>query len=397
MLGVAGARREEKPRIHLYASAADYRAIENELTHGAFKDNLCFTHWDSSAAHILFQPSSSKKVLTKTGLPIQTRHVVAHEAFHLACNALAPNYKRLPDWLGDGAASYAEDVVLRRHKWSAGRGLHPFTSTYLHHAQQLLREGKLPEIRDIVRGELKSFDPSTQYGLRWLLFCFLEEGPKPGSGRRLMRDVLELIEKHESEPATLTEAIQSRYDEFAGLNKEFGEFINEFKPKWDEVYRSLDTSGERWPQIAFPEKNAIAWRTSPIRHEAYAVSGRLEILPGEKEQLQLLLARSHQGFISVAFIAGYGVTAFHFRSANQEWERLGSAETSKVALNQDFSFRVTVDNGEIRIEVDAEPVFSAKLDKKYTRGPWGIGAQAGAAGIWSKLRVQRVGKPPEGK
>jgi hypothetical protein len=52
--------------------------------------------------------------------------------------------------------------------------------------------------------------------------------------------------------------------DFETLDGAFAAYVRSLSPKWNEVYRSLETAGDDWTQIAFPDVNAIAWRTRPI-------------------------------------------------------------------------------------------------------------------------------------
>ena len=45
------------------------------------------------------------------------------------------------------------------------------------------------------------------------------------------------------------------------LERDFQRDVKGLEPRWQEVFRSLETGGEAWTQVAFPGKNAIAWRT----------------------------------------------------------------------------------------------------------------------------------------
>ena len=56
-------------------------------------------------------------------------------------------------------------------------------------------------------------------------------------------------------------------DELKKIDGAFEKYVRALKPQWDEVYRSLETSGPTWTQIAFPDTNAIAWRTQAVKKE----------------------------------------------------------------------------------------------------------------------------------
>ncbi|HKQ47902.1 MAG TPA: hypothetical protein VJZ71_07535 [Phycisphaerae bacterium] len=328
------------------------------------------------------------------GLPVMTRRLIAHEAFHLVGHSLGLNYRELPRWIKDGAASYIDEKVLVEIAWSAGPEMDPLTCRYVCITARLLKDGKLPKIREIMHRELDALSPTARYGLRWLLFRFLEEGPRPGSGSKLIRKMLRILkESSDSSSSKPSAKFAKLEDEFIGLDDEFAEFIRGLKPEWDEEYRSLDTSRKQWYQLAFPETNAVAWRFAPVGQDQYKISGHVRILPGTKQQMNFYLGRSDEGFVSVAFVAGYGVTVFRYRTGKDEWENLATAKAPGVELNKDIAFRLVISPGEVKVSVNKKSVLTATVGDFSLRGPWGLGAQAGAAGIWTKIRRTPSSKP----
>lgn len=394
MLGEVPTSQDEPAALHLYELIDDYEKAEAKLTGGQFKKNLAFANVETKSGHVVIQPVCPRETLTKIGLPAMTRRLIAHETFHLVGYSLTPRYLELPRWIVDGAASYVDCKVLAENGWSAGSEKDPFTSRNAYSAAQLLNDGKLPKVRDIMHSELDALPPSTRYGLRWLLFRFLEEGPRPGSGGKLIRKMMrKLKESSDSSSSKPADRFTKLEDEFSGLDKDFAKFIRSLKPEWDEDFRSLDTSGKQWRQIAFPEKNAVAWRVAPVGQDQYEISGHVRILPGTTQQMNLYLGRSDEGFVSVAFVAGYGVTVFRFRTGKDEWENLATAKVNGIESGKDISFRVRVSVDEVKISIGKKSVLTAAVGDFSMRGPWGLGAQAGSAGTWTKIRCTPLAKP----
>jgi len=188
--------------------------------------------------------------------------------------------------------------------------------------------------------------------------------------------------------AYIDEAIGS--DNKKASDREFADYLRKLKPQWEEIYPSLETAGKNWTQIAFSSTNAVAWRAKPVGKDAYALKGKFKILPGGREQLNLLLARSDDGFISIAFSAGYGVTVFEYHADHAEdkqWERLGKARCVALKLNRWIRFRVEVEEDELRITLGKKLVLTKRLRGRPMRGPWGLGAQAGSAGMWRGVKL----------
>ncbi len=159
-------------------------------------------------------------------------------------------------------------------------------------------------------------------------------------------------------------------------------------PEWDQGIRSLEPAGKDWIQIAFPDTNAIAWRTSSSKGSDYAISGEVEIWPGPRRQMNVLLARAEDGYFSVALVADYGVTVFRYHSKEDRWEQLGDARASGLDTGKKTPFRVDVRGGRLEVTVGAKRALVVPLGSRATKGPWGLGAQAGSAGRWSAVRLR---------
>ena len=141
--------------------------------------------------------------------------------------------------------------------------------------------------------------------------------------------------------------------------------------------------------MAFPDKNAIAWRTESIGREAFTLSGSVEILYGTNPQMNVLLARRDAGFVSVAFRAGSGVTIFDYRKAGEEWRRVGWYDAPEVQVGREFPFSVRVDGRRITVAVSDQEPLSWTLDEDVdVRGAWGVGAQYASAGIWRGVTLE---------
>ncbi|MFQ5411782.1 MAG: hypothetical protein ACE5EC_05775, partial [Phycisphaerae bacterium] len=173
------------------------------------------------------------------------------------------------------------------------------------------------------------------------------------------------------------------------LNNEFREYVKSTQPKWREIYRALETKGKTWTQIAFAEKNAIAWRTKRIGRSTYRVTGSVEILPNDGRQMNLLLGRDGGGFISVSFVAGYGVNVFRYDSRKDQWAELAKAAVPSIRVGRKIPFEVQVDVADLKVFVGKKAILEAHAGNKDMTGPWGLGAQAGSAGRWRKVRVRK--------
>lgn len=382
----------ERPReIRLFRTVAAYEKVDAELTGGRFRDHLAFCHWDNKASYIVLQPAGcSDEALRELGLPTMTRRLIAHEAAHLFRYSTMPNHRSHPEWLADGVASWIEERVMITGGWSSGAERDPHTSTMIGQAVGLLENSALPPVDRILRDDIDDVHWRKRYAVRWLLFRYLQETIDEKSFHSLMGEVRQFgggSNYARQLRASVERALHQ--DDTGAIDGKFADYLRTLNPQWEEIYLSLETVGKEWAQIAFPANNAVAWRTEPVGRDEYAIEGRFKILPGGRRQLNLLLGRNKDGFVSVAFTAGSGVTVFdyHARGRDNPWERLSSVKFDAVKLGGWTRFRVEVVDDELRIMLDGQLAVAQSLRGRSMRGPWGLGAQASAAGVWRDVRL----------
>lgn len=389
LLALADGAPEKPAEIHLFRTLKDYEKADSELTGGAFRRNLAFSHWATRASYILLQPDCSDDTLKSVGLPALTRRLIAHEATHLVRCAIMPNYRSHPSWLADGAATWVEQQVMTDGRWSPGAEDDPHMSTMILQTVALLEKSDLPSVADILRDRIDDVHWQTRYAIRWLLFRFLISSVDPATFHSIMSEARRLgggSQYSQRLNAFIEKALGPA--EMKTIDGRFKAYLRGLTPHWEEVYRSLDTAGGRWTQIAFTDMNAIAWRTEPVEKEAYTLEGRLKIFPGRNRQLNLLLGRNPKGFVSVAFTAGADVTIFHYHAKENRWERLGSAKSNVLKLDRWIRFRAEVGGDQLRVTLGTRRTLTVSLNGRSMRGPWGLGAQSGSAGMWRKVGLK---------
>ncbi len=372
--------------VHLYRNAADYTAAEAQLTGGKFRRNLAFAHWDTVTAHVAVQPDLSDEVLEHIGLSTQTLRLLVHEAAHLVRFRAMPNYRAHPGWFADGNASWIEVEVLRDRGLLESPVLDPGFSTNVIRVQSLIERDRLPSVADVLLDRTDKLQFYERYACRWLLFDFTMR-TRASAMKRAIADMRRFDDGADF-TSRAAAAVRKRIGR-AGWRKiddEFRDFVRALQPQWEQVYRSLETDGDQWVQTAFRSTNAIAWRAQPIKPSSYDVAGTLTLLPGRATQLNLLLGRSRSGFVSVAFTAGYGVTVFEYHSRGDRFERL-ARQSVGLAPDKPIRFRASyLASGELSVDVDGKQVLEVDLDRDM-RGPWGLGAQAGSAGVWQDVEL----------
>ena len=373
--------------VHLYRDAAGYETAESGLTKGAFKRNLAFAHFDTLTAHVAVQPPLSDEALAITGVPAQTLRLLAHEASHLVRYSRIPNHRSHPGWFADGAASWIDEQVSRDLGLIADIEQAPSYSTNLLQVQRLIENDTLPTTQQILLDQTDDLGFSERYGVRWLFFRYMLEGKQ---GKRFQRvlDRLRMLGGGSDFKQQLFEEAQDILGKkkLGSIDKSFRKYVKAFDPEWDEVFRALNCSGDRWLQGAF-DTNAIAWHRSASKKKnkkrvSYSVSGELTILPGPNRQMNIFVGRSDEGFFSIAFNADVGVTLFEFTSGNSNWQKRGFVKCADVRSNEPFRFSVHVAKDTVRVDVEGTEVVSGEVQTLKLTDTWALSAQAKSVGPW---------------
>ncbi len=378
--------------IHLYRTDADYQVAEMSLTKGKFADNFAFSSWDTNEAYLALQPYAADAVFVRTGIPTQTLRQVSHEAAHLVIQRSTRNYTSHPNWLAEGITTWVADQVMTANGWSAPTSDEPFQSTRIVRARKLLEAGKLPALERILADDLGGLSMDERYAVWWSFFDFLSRPAQLVKRDRVLAKAWSLgggsryVKK-------LAAEVRSTWGKkgLKELEAQFREAVRTREAVWDETYRCLRTEGPVWTQMAHASKNALGFRTQPVGSKDFRVTGSVEILGGKTPQMNLLLGRTDGGFVSLAFNAGNGVTIFHFKSATNAWDKLGWMAAPDLAVGKKMAFEVTVEGGRIAIKAGSEGPLNWDLKGRDLSGPWGVGVQAGGAGIWHDVQVGAIG------
>ncbi len=369
-------------RVHLYRNEAEYAAAEQELTQGKFRRNLAFAHFDSMSAHVALQPPLVDASLAELGLPVQTVRLLAHEAAHLIRYAHFSNFRSHPGWLADGSASWIDEMVLSKLGLVIDPEKDPNFSTAMVSVQKLMERDALPNFEQVLADQTDDLEFYERYNVRWMVFRFLAQGKQRDSLVKLIACIRPLG-GGEGFVDRAAEAVKVEFgaSKYQSIDKALRRFIKSLDPAWEEIYRSLQGSGNSWTQSAFESKNAIAWRREKSGKK-YSLVGELTLLPGPRQQMNLFLGRNEKGFLSIAFTAGQGVNLFEFLSETNDWQNRGFAECKDLRTLEAFRFKVSVDGKDVSLEVNGKPLLSGAVQTISLEGPWGLSAQSGSTGKW---------------
>ncbi len=380
--------------VHLYRWEEGYERAEKELTGGALARNLAMAHHDTSTAHVALQPPVSDETLKRLGLPGLTRRMLLHEAAHLLRYSVSPAFRSHPDWLADGVAMRLSHATMEAGGWSPPAEGCPYRGGQAVRLRELLDQGRLPDLGAVLRDETAGLPFYDRYAVHGRALDFLLDGP--GAEDRAFAETLRAILRL---PAGPRYGLELHRLVAAGLEKGGGEeklsaafhaSVRDGAPRWEEVLRSLDVSGDAWTQSAFAENNAVAWRTAPAGEKPYRVEGGIELVDrmGGPAQGNLLLGRTGTGFVSVAFTAGYGVTILRYDSGTDRWTTLGREAVAAVRTGPVLPFAVRVAKDRLAVEVDGRAVLEVSAGDHPLSGPWGVGAQAAATVRWHAVTLR---------
>ncbi len=383
-LGVPDHSLERPLEVHLHRTIAAYEAADMELSGGKFQRNLAMSLHASKSAHVALQPPCSDEVLRAISLPGQTLALLAWEACHVARYELCPNFAHHPMWFVDGLAAYVSSEVLEDLRPCGDATETPFFASALAEVQGLQEGGKLPPAGAILADRIDELSFSKRYAVRQVLFRFLAEGAKASKLRQVV-GVIRSTGGGGDYAQTVLAAATKAFG--SSLDKDFAKYVSRLAPAWREMYRSLTTSGTEWHQLAFEDQNAVAWNGESVRG-GLAASGSLRILPGPGKQLNFLFGRSELGFYSVAFVADDGFTVFEYRALDNTWNRIGGADTPGLRLGYTSTFEVRAKGVDLTVLLDGRS-WPFELPRPLPdEVEWGLGAQAGSAGLWIDVEVR---------
>lgn len=387
------ARPKQRLVVHLYRTIAGYEAAELRLTHGKFARNLAMCHHGSESAHVALQPPCSDETLRAIGLPGLTLELLAWEATHLARRSLLGTHGEHPMWLVDGLASNVGRTSARQllaPTNEPGPAGWPTRDTDVVLVQRLAKQQKLPPASAILADRIDDLDMHDRYAARAVFFEMLREKDR----EKALAKVLASVRSTGGGKGYQEQVLASARTAFGKrLDAEFQTYVANCQAQWSETFRSLVPFEGGFQQVAFPGHNAIAWHQQPVAGGAVRIAGKLRVLPGELQQMNVLFGRTEAAdFCSVAFVADRGFTAFVYRAKNKVWERLGSGNAPSLRLGYTSEFVVTARGDALHVELDGlhwDFVLPEKLPDAVF---WGLGAQSkaegavmGTAGLWTKV------------
>jgi len=381
-------RKPAKPlQVHLYRTTQDYLDADRQLTGGKFQANEAMSHWQSKSAHVALQPPVSDTFLKARGLPHQTQTMLAWEACHVSRYELCKNFRVHPGWFVDGlAATTAQRVMELRHP---GLGSQPFFEGRLARVLRMFEEEQMPPLLDLLDDETQDLHMRDRYAARVVLFDFLRQQ----RAAKLAR-FAEVVRETGAGTGYFAKVREAATSAFGRSDAAFEKFARGAERRWDEPLRSMWCERDEWVQVAFPKRNAIAWRVEPVAGESFSITGTCRTLPGDASQMNVLFAGTDEGFYSLAMFPG-GFTLFDHRTEGNEWRRVGGVAEPAIVRGEPVEFGVRGGGQQVEVRI-GERTWSFDLPRPLPeKVRWGLGAQAGGkgaatgtAGLWSGVEAR---------
>ncbi|MBL4590554.1 MAG: hypothetical protein JKY96_01200 [Phycisphaerales bacterium] len=382
---------DDGAKIEIDLLVNDYYLADERLNDGKFRSNWAFANADAMEAHVALQPPVPHEMLAAVGIPLQTKIQIAHETVHLCIYQATRNHGSHPGWFSEGLAVYLASESLRDAGQMGTIEQTPWTSTEIVRVQRYLADHPVFSVEKLLDGELKLASNYTLYALRGSFVAWLDE-------IGVLSHVFSEVRRFggggdfDQRVAVMTsEAIAN-----AGIDNPdmaFRRLIERFTPQWDELYRSLQITGNEWAHSAFSSSNAVCWNSDELGKDNWTISGSMKIFDGEKKQLNVLLGRSDEGYLSVAFGPTFGITVFHRKytegGKKSNWIRLVNKEVKSMKLDEWMDFKISKRRNRLMIRIAKQRPVQIDLDGIDVSGAWGLGAQQKSSGLWRDVKVEK--------
>lgn len=384
-LGRSDIKLEERLVVNVFETVAGYETAEQKLTKGRFKNNLCFSHFGTRAVYSALVPDGDASVRKALGASRHFLRQQAHEAVHVAVYALINNHRSHPNWLAEGMATLIAERISVAKGWTEAVEETPFYAQRFYLCQSLRRRGLLPGPRAVFQENLEHLNSNERYAIWWTLFRFLfaeHEGE--------LQQVMKLAWGLGGGPRftqRLYEKVRTVWDDAAldKIHDAYRTHVDGFAPRWREPHRTLHVDGKEWRQMAYRNRNAVAWRM-PAVGSSYQVKAKVTIPASSNPQANIYVGKSDAGFFSIATRVGSGFTLLEYRSKDDKWINHWNVER-KIKAGKPLSVDVTVDGSKITVRSKGKKIGDHTADRDLA-GRWGVGVQSGGGARWKDVRCE---------
>lgn len=362
-------------RLHLARDEAEYARIEGAITRGRFRSNLAFSNSSRRLSVVAIQPPAPDSGLARAGLPMQTLRLAAHEASHLTSYSVMTTRRRIPGWIEEGLATLVEAETRRvLGALPEALGEDPLLSTYYVKVRRARDEQRLPDLEDVVQDLRGGLSGGEEYAMRAVLFRSLRSADSAAFRAGL---VAVRAAHGEGQPRQgVTAAFVDAYGGLSRMESALDAHLDFARPRWEELTRSLDTSGEVWTQWPF-EDGAQAVRTESSGSDwSLSLGVRLR---GE-DPLAAITLRDGQGVWGFVRISRSTIEVVYEESRAV----LHSIPLSAQRADSTIPLRITVSGSALTVTHGTDTPSPLDLETTLS-GPWGLLAGDGGWVEWSAV------------
>jgi hypothetical protein len=391
VFGVDVSSIDDDALLELHMNYNDYKRMDREMNDGEFRTNWAFVRASEMQGHVALQPPLEYDVLVETGLPLQTKIMVADVAVYLCTYRAFNNSASHPDWLREGLSGYLGSQALRELGIMGELESEPWTSEEIHTIRRLFKDKPKYDVMSILDGEDKDISRGRLASARsafigWLMDIgvfdeMINQASRLGGGSSYEQSL-----KQATLNAIKTAGVDSPESAFRS-------WVDAFEPEWREEYRSLTTHGDVWLHTAWNRRNAVCWNKETLGDEDWELTGSVKIYDRESSQLNILLGRTDAGFMSVALGPTFGVTVFHRKFAQDKekakWIRLKNQELRTLEMGEWVDFKISKRRDRLFVKVNSERTLRVDVSNIDLDGNWGLGCQVKSAGEWKDVKVER--------
>lgn len=392
IFGIDMSQVEDGTKIEMHLLQRDYENAAKALTqNGQLSNDWAFVRTHDKQGHVALQPPVEREVLDSAGLPLQTKVQLARVAAYLCMSRAFETEAWHPDWFSEGLSNHIADEALRSMGGMGTREDEPWTGRPFFIVQEAFEKFPKFTTDQILSDEEKDLSNSQWYAMNGLFIDWLSE---IGALDKLI-DQADKVPASDAYPKGLETRTRTILSELGVENPDhdFKEWVSSVKPMWNQLTRSLQTTGDAWFHCAFDNTNAVCWKQEPLGDRNWEISGSIQIFEGDKSQMNVLLGQSEAGYLSVAMGPTFGVTVFHRQYTDDgkksSWNRLEHKEFQTFEKDEWVEFKITKRNDRLMIKINRERPVMVDVSKIDLSGNWGLGCQNQSAGMWRDVKFER--------
>ncbi len=380
--GVLGAQVPQQPfKVFLFATIPDYQKAEFLRTKGAFKDNLAFTHRDTTDILMYIPPRPGRGA---GGEPGMMEALFTHELVHALMYRLYQSGGSFPDWLFEGLAdTWSERAVAGADAYCAEKS--PWYAAFVLDARQALEEGRFIPLEKLLTESWVGHDflyRQTLYAEGFTLVRWLDAPGKDKADQERRAKFMELLQaacampKADDTPAKISDKFRQTYGNLVTLERDWvHDVMTEPTFPWQIQLREIRAAADgALVAETFPDNTALAFSTQPPVGPIARIEAEIEVDPsvGHRQANIVFGGRGRDFFYFMA----YEPNAVSLMRFSGKYEMLATQRFDASLMGPGkHLLQVDVACAHVWAKIDTKPVMHFVLPEGvFGKGRWGIGA-----------------------